>query len=401
MDHGRTRATCTALALSLLALDVAASHAIAASDPRAPSEMRKLIGKRCDQLESVLGRPRVFTTRAGQGRRGEPTTIEVRTYDDVTALCANGRVISVEAPRPDARPPAAARAPRVPPAPLSSLISIKPRFSPDRRTLVLLDEVRDPGAQRQPEIALKMDPTTSAREVTVSARGMSRLAKIRLGCEKGPHDLTLSAFSQTRDRNTATFVVPGEVATAVLAASSCYLSVAGAVIPLPRDLLPPVWGSRPRQRLVETPMPGSSPGALGLPAYGQVRYVNEHGVSHWVSSIEQVPERYRDQVLEQRMANKPFFEPTIRSQNVGLAAPIKWELVRRDFEDSGQRLKRHVLRAQLSAKECLGLMRSTADNDPAAGAHRSVTMKSGYGIGLFRRGAGDVPVKVWQCVEQE
>jgi hypothetical protein len=132
-----------------------------------------------------------------------------------------------------------------------------------------------------------------------------------------------------------------------------------------------------------------------------VRYVNEHGVSHWVASLEQVPERYREQVLEQKMANAPFFEPTVRSQAASQSPPVKWELIRRDFEDSGRKLARHVLREQLAATECLGLMRSVADNDRDAGSHRAVTMKSGYGIGFVRRGSRDAPVKAWQCVEQE
>lgn len=396
MNYGRARATCTLLALILLSLDVPVSDAIDAS------EARKLIGRKCDHLEPVFGRPREVTKRVGQGRRGEKTAIEVRVYDNVTALCTDGRVTTVESRKPEpGRQALPARPAPVPQSPSTPLMSTKPRLSQDRRTLVLLEEVREPRARRQPEIALKVDPTTAARQITVGARGMARLSKILLGCEAGPRELPLSAFSQTPARNTATFVVPGELATTVLAASSCYLSVAGALIPLPRDLLPPVWGNRPRQQLVESSTPVLPKGTLGLRAYGQVRYVNEHGVSHWVSSLDQVPERYREQVLGQKMANKPFFEPTVRTRTPGQPPPLKWELIRRDFEDSGQRLTRHVLREQLSAKECLGLMRSTADNDPEAGSNRSVATKSGYEISLFRRGSRDVPAKVWQCVEQE
>jgi hypothetical protein len=284
------------------------------------------------------------------------------------------------------------------PAPV---VGTKPRLSRDRGTLVLLEEVRAPRARRQPEIALRVDPTTGARQITVGARGMRRLAKIRVGCEAGPRELALSAFSQTPGRNTATFVVPADLATSVLASSSCYLGVAGALVPLPRDLLPAVWGGRRQARRADPAPPGGPTGGPGRPASGQVRYVDEHGVSHWVASLEQVPERYREQVFEQNRAAKPFFEPTVRSRAAGQAPPLAWELVRRDFEDSGKRLTRHVLRAQLSATECLGLMKSVADNDRDAESHRVVTMESGYGIGLVRRGARDVPLRAWQCVEQE
>ena len=398
MDYGRRRATWTGVALILLALDVAASDAIAASD------IRQLIGRKCDRLESVLGRPREITRRVDQGPRGDGTTVEVRTYDNATVLCTDGRITSVRSVEPrkpvPGRPGSPAMPARVPSAPPGPVVGTKPRLSQDRRTLVLLEEVREPGAPRQPEIALKVDATTGARLITVGARGMTRLSKIRIGCEAGPRELTLSAFSQTPDRNTATFMVPGELATAVLTASSCYLSVAGALIPLPRDLLPPVWESRRHERRGEPSTHMSSEGDPGHPAYGQVRYVDEHGVAHWVPSLEQVPERYQEQVFEQKMANNPFFEPIVRAQDSGPSPPLKWELVRRDFEDSGKRLTRHVLREQLSAPECLGLMRSIAESDPVAASSRSVTAKGGYGIGLVRRGYRDVPVKAWQCVAQ-
>lgn len=140
---------------------------------------------------------------------------------------------------------------------------------------------------------------------------------------------------------------------------------------------------------------------LSASASAQVRYVDENGVAHWVSSFGQVPERYREQVLERDIADNPFFEPTSRPRKPGELPPNQWQLIQRVFEDRGRRLARRVLHGDLSATACLGMMETLAANDPNAEKGKVVRTKSGHGIAVIGRGYRDALVRVWQCIEQQ
>jgi hypothetical protein len=139
---------------------------------------------------------------------------------------------------------------------------------------------------------------------------------------------------------------------------------------------------------------------LAVPVDGQVRYVDENEVTHWVSSFEQIPERYREKVLETDLDRSPFFERG-RARKPGEPPAIKWELIQRDFEDNGNRLVRRVLASNLQVAECIRSMEATVAQDPWTARGRVLRTKSGKGVGVVHQGYREASVRVWQCVEQE
>lgn len=122
-----------------------------------------------------------------------------------------------------------------------TFIQVNPRLSGDRATLTLVDEVREPADKRQPEIQLGGDPTTKSRFLRVSGKGLVPPATVQIICGSTPRSLPLTAFARHPEINSGTYEVRPDTAAAVIGSESCFLSFAGALLPLPRDLTAVVW----------------------------------------------------------------------------------------------------------------------------------------------------------------
>lgn len=128
-------------------------------------------------------------------------------------------------------------------APTSRLLTIKPRLTDDRKTLLLLEEVRKPPEKRQPEITLSTNRVTGRRQISITAHGMRALPKITVICGPTVWPLSLSSSAESAGRSVATYEVPETLTVTILSSPSCHVAVAGALLPIPRDLLSVVWGS--------------------------------------------------------------------------------------------------------------------------------------------------------------
>ena len=123
-----------------------------------------------------------------------------------------------------------------------------PRLVDEGRTLILLDEVREPQEKRQPGITLAGDRVTGGRQVRIAGHGITQLREIAAVCGGRNWQLRLSDFRQTPETNVATYDVPGDVVAQVLNSPECSLLIAGARIAIPRELVSAVWA-----------LPGSAP----------------------------------------------------------------------------------------------------------------------------------------------
>ncbi len=132
-----------------------------------------------------------------------------------------------------------------PPPPQPVLLAIQPSLTDDRKTLILLPEVRQPQEKRQPEISLSTDAVTKTQQINISGQGIQALSAIGLRCGDAQWSLPLGALSQSPEKNRATFPVSKEIAAKVLESPTCHVALAGALLPIPRDLLSVVWGKTP------------------------------------------------------------------------------------------------------------------------------------------------------------
>ena len=126
--------------------------------------------------------------------------------------------------------------------------AVGPRLTDEGRTLILLDEVREPQEKRQPGITLTGNPMTGGRQVRIAGHGIAPLREIAAGCGTRSWRVGLSDFRETPETNVATYDVPGEVVIQLLNSPECALLIAGARIVIPRELVSVVWA-----------LPGSAP----------------------------------------------------------------------------------------------------------------------------------------------
>ncbi len=137
-------------------------------------------------------------------------------------------------------------------------VAAGPRLTDDGRTLILLDEVREPQEKRQPGITLAGDRVTGGRQVRIAGHGIASLREIAAVCGTRSWRVGLSDFRQTPETNVATYDVPGEVVIQMLGSPECSLLIAGARLAIPRELVSAVWGL---PGSAQQPVPGSSAAA--------------------------------------------------------------------------------------------------------------------------------------------
>jgi hypothetical protein len=115
----------------------------------------------------------------------------------------------------------------------------------DGRTLVLVDEVRAPTSQRQPEIRLSTNENTGAPEVQVAGAGIVARPTITIACGWSRRSISLSNFSQGPLRNVASYDVPESIASMVRHEADCRIALPHSIVPLPRDMVSIVWPTAP------------------------------------------------------------------------------------------------------------------------------------------------------------
>jgi hypothetical protein len=153
-------------------------------------------------------------------------------------ICAQQEAVN-EATRPVSAstiPPVSAGTPTLAP---------KPRLIDDGRTLILADEVRAPTNQRKPEIRLSTNETTGVPQVQVAGAGIAPLPTIAITCAWSRRSISLSDFSQGPLRNVASYDVHESIARMVRHETDCRISLAGSILPLPRDMVTIVWPTAP------------------------------------------------------------------------------------------------------------------------------------------------------------
>jgi hypothetical protein len=121
----------------------------------------------------------------------------------------------------------------------------KPGLTGDGRTLVLVDEVRAPTSQRQPEIRLSTNENTGAPEVQVAGAGIIARPTITIACGWSRRSISLSNFSQGPLRNVASYDVPESIASMVRHEADCRIALPHSTVPLPRDMVSIVWPTAP------------------------------------------------------------------------------------------------------------------------------------------------------------
>lgn len=115
----------------------------------------------------------------------------------------------------------------------------------DGRTLVLVDEIRAPTSQRQPEIRLSTNENTGAPEVQVAGAGIVALPTITIACGWSRRSISLSNFSQGPLRNVASYEVPESIASMVRHEADCRITLPHSIVPIPRDMVTIVWPTGP------------------------------------------------------------------------------------------------------------------------------------------------------------
>jgi hypothetical protein len=85
----------------------------------------------------------------------------------------------------------------------------------------------------------------SAR-IQIAGEGIAPLPTIAIACSWSWRSIPLSEFSQEPHRGVASYEVHESIAVMVRDEASCHIALAGAVLPLPRDMLALVWRPIPR-----------------------------------------------------------------------------------------------------------------------------------------------------------
>ena len=133
-------------------------------------------------------------------------------------------------------------------APISATptaLPMTPRLTDDGRTLVLMDEVRAPSHQRQPEIRLGTNENTGAPQVQVAGANIAPRSTIAISCSWSRRSIALSNFLPGPLRNIASYEVHENIARMARDETSCHIALGRTVLPLPRDMVPIVWPTNP------------------------------------------------------------------------------------------------------------------------------------------------------------
>jgi len=110
---------------------------------------------------------------------------------------------------------------------------------------VLLDEVKEPPAKRQPEISLGTHVDSSNRYVLVAAEGLIAPRQVQVVCDQEARNIPLATSVTESGRTIATYEASRATVSVALAAQSCDLVLAGARLSIPKDNLAIVWGGSP------------------------------------------------------------------------------------------------------------------------------------------------------------
>lgn len=119
--------------------------------------------------------------------------------------------------------------------------SAVPRLADDEKTLVLMEEIRAPAPQRQPEVRLTTSETSGLPQVQIAGENVAPPRAILISCARGSRSVTLSSFVPGRRRNVASYDLDGSVARMVREERACRVAVAGVAVPLPAELVAMVW----------------------------------------------------------------------------------------------------------------------------------------------------------------
>ena len=120
--------------------------------------------------------------------------------------------------------------------------SAVPRLADDEKILVLMEEIRAPSRQRQPEVRLTTSETSGLPQVQIAGENVVAPPRaILISCAWGSRPVTLSNFVSGRRRNVASYDVDESVARMVREERACRVAVAGVAVPLPSELVGMVW----------------------------------------------------------------------------------------------------------------------------------------------------------------
>ena len=131
-------------------------------------------------------------------------------------------------------------------APSTALLPLTPRLTDEGRTLVLMDEVRAPSHQRQPEIRLGTNENTGAPQVQVAGASIAPHPTIAISCSWSRRPISLSNFSPGALRNVASYEVRENIATMARDETDCHIALGRTLLPLPRDMVSIVWPTNPK-----------------------------------------------------------------------------------------------------------------------------------------------------------
>jgi hypothetical protein len=119
--------------------------------------------------------------------------------------------------------------------------SAVPRLADDEKTLVLMEEIRAPAPQRQPEVRLTTSETSGLPQVQIAGENVAPPRAILISCARGSRPVTLSSLVSGRRRNVASYDVDESVARMVREERACRVAVAGVGVPLPSKWVGMVW----------------------------------------------------------------------------------------------------------------------------------------------------------------
>ena len=124
-------------------------------------------------------------------------------------------------------------------------LPMTPRLTDEGRTLVLMDEVRAPSRQRQPEIRLGTNENTGAPQVQVAGASIAPHPTIAISCSWSRRSIALSNFSPGPLRNVASYEVRENITRMARDEAGCLIALGRTVLPLPRDMVSIVWPTNP------------------------------------------------------------------------------------------------------------------------------------------------------------
>ena len=127
----------------------------------------------------------------------------------------------------------------------TALLPMTPRLTDEGRTLVLMDEVRAPSHQRQPEIRLGTNENTGAPQVQVAGASIAPHPTIAISCSWSGRSISLSNVSPGPRRNVASYEVHENIARMARDEAGCHIAFGRTVLPLPRDMVSIVWPTNP------------------------------------------------------------------------------------------------------------------------------------------------------------